>query len=343
MNEALLMAVELATGVSRQACQITPRTPLEIQSNALYDVHVGGRHLIAKLFLKADELTVAPAREYGALQLLAPYALAPTPVFYDPTVAPVVVYEYLAGEMWDRRKPMAPQLARLAELWLTLHRLPTAGLWLARGWEKPAAEVVMSFRQRFDHYAVWADRHFPPGKAGVERCYALLEQVPSVMGQLTASAPPLCFCRSDPRFANVIERPDGRLAYVDWEDCGLRDPARDLADLLTHPNQEDLLTWAEWQAFLQPYGAGRLAVDPTVQERLHHYLLIFPLFWLSLCTTIGVTLAETNQIAGWQINGLPANVRLRRYLARALAWPATDFSQSLAQLATLPFFPTGAE
>jgi thiamine kinase-like enzyme len=28
------------------------------------------------------------------------------------------------------------------------------------------------------------------------------------------------FCRADPRFANVITRPDGRLAMVDWEDSG---------------------------------------------------------------------------------------------------------------------------
>jgi len=31
---------------------------------------------------------------------------------------------------------------------------------------------------------------------------------------------PLCFCRSDARFANVIARPDGRLGLVDWEDSG---------------------------------------------------------------------------------------------------------------------------
>lgn len=343
MNEALLMAVELATGVSRQTCQITPRTPLEIQSNALYDVHVGGRHLIAKLFLKAEELTTAPAREYSALQLLAPYALAPTPVFYDPTVAPVVVYEYLAGEMWDRRKPTAQQLARLAELWLTMHRLPAAGLWLSQGWEKPAAEILTTFRRRFEQYAAWCVTAFPPGNDAVAGCFSLLAQAQSAFLQLKVDAAQLCFCRADPRFANVIERPDGRLAYVDWEDCGLRDPARDLADLLTHPNQEDLLTWDEWQAFLQPYWAGRTQLDPTISARMHLYLIIFPLFWLSIGMMHGVKRAEKGEIAGWQINGLPANFRLRRYLARALAWPATNFSPPLAQLAAVQFFPTGEE
>jgi len=61
---------------------------------------------------------------------------------------------------------------------------------------------------------------------------------------------PECFCRSDARFANVIARPDGRVGLVDWEDSGLRDPARELADLLHHPNQEDLIDAEGWQPFL---------------------------------------------------------------------------------------------
>src|SRR5712691_10851101 len=92
---------------------------------------------------------------------------------------------------------------------------------------------------------------------------------------------PLCFCRSDPRFANVIARPDGRLGLVDWEDCGLRDTAREVADLLLHPNQEDLLGWREWQAFLQPYIDGRRS-DADFERRLQAYLAVFPIFWLGL-------------------------------------------------------------
>lgn len=339
MDEQLLVAVERATRILRKHFYLARRPPLEIQSNDLYDVWVAGRHLIAKRFLKADELTVAPAREHSALELLAAYDIAPQPIFYDPAVAPVVIYEYLEGEMWDRCKPTATQLAQLAQLWLTMHSVPTTNLWLSRGWERTADEVIALFRAGFDRYAAWSAAQFPPGQAAVQPCMRLVDQVEQHVQTLAKADPPLAFCRADPRFANVIERPDGRLAYVDWEDSGLRDPARDLADLLTHPNQEDLLTQDEWQAFLQPYLAERSMVDPTLQQRVHAYLAIFPLFWLAILLPIGVKRATAGTVGTWQINELPANLRLQRYLARAMAWPNWDFVQELAEVNTTPFFP----
>lgn len=339
MDGRLLVAVERATEVSRSQFRISLRTPLEIQSNELYDVWVDNRHLIAKQFLKSDELTVAPAREYGALQRLAAYDIAPQPVFYDPAVAPVVIYEYLEGEMWDRCKPTATQLARLTDLWLNMHNVPTTDLWLSRGWEQSADELIALFRAGFERYATWSATHFPTGQAVVNTCFLLVDQLADHVRALAAVDAPLSFCRADPRFANVIERPDGRLAYVDWEDCGLRDPARDLADLLTHPNQEDLLTMDEWQAFLQPYLAGRVAIDPTLPQRMHAYLAIFPLFWLAILLPIGVKKALAGTVADWQVNGLPANLRLQRYLARAKAWPDSNWTEMLAQTSTVMVFP----
>ena len=339
LDEQLVCAVERATGADRANVQMILRAPLEIQSNALYDVWVDGRHLIAKQYLKADELTSAPAREYAALQLLAPYDIAPQPVYYDPTIAPVVLYEYVEGEMWDRRRPSPQQLATLADLWLTMHAMPTVDMWLSRGWERTPAEVLESFRTSFDRYAAWCTAHFPPGKRISKECHELLAQAESIFQELSTYAPQLCFYRADPRFANVITRPDGRLTYIDWEDSGLRDPARDLADMITHPNQEDLLSFDEWQPFLQPYLAERMTVDPTIQQRMHLYCAIFPLFWLAIFLKMGIGLVEKGEIQGWQINGLPANLRLQRYLARAIAWPATDFTDQLERLSLLKFFP----
>ena len=339
MNEQLIQVVEQATGFPYASVQLAMRPPLEIQSNELYDLWVGDRHLIVKRFLKADEMTVAPQREVRALRLLASYDIAPQPVFYDPTLGPIVVYEYLEGTMWDRKRPDPEQLACLAQFWLTMQAIPTAGLWFSRNYERPASEIETAFRHSFLQYRAWSAAHFPVGEALAAQCLTLLDHAHSVFQQITRYSPPLCFCRADPRFANVIERPDGRLACVDWEDSGLRDPARDLADLLTHPNQEDLLTLDEWQPFLQPYLAARTPDDSTLAERMHLYLALFPLFWLSVCLPIGVNLATTGQITGWQINGLPANLRLQRYLARATAWPAMEFLDELADVCHQPFFP----
>jgi aminoglycoside/choline kinase family phosphotransferase len=158
---------------------------------------------------------------------------------------------------------------------------------------------------------------------------------------LAGYSAPLCFCRADARFANVIRRPDGRLGLVDWEDSGLRDPARDVADLLTHPNQEDLVAPEAWDSFLQPYLAGRAAVDPQLARRVQLYLAIFPLYWLATLLGRGMRLAAADGLDGWTVNGLPANVRLRRYLARALAWPQADGAPWLARLEGVTFLPGG--
>jgi thiamine kinase-like enzyme len=131
------------------------------------------------------------------------------------------------------------------------------------------------------------------------------------------------------------------LGLIDWEDSGLRDPARDLADLITHPNQEDLLHRNDWQAFLTPYLARRGQLDATIQARLHLYLAIFPIFWLAILLEHGIQKARKGTVSGWHTNRLPTNERLRRYLARAQAWPDMDFHQQLAALESIEFFLQG--
>lgn len=337
MSDTLEVAVIRATGLAPTDIRISPRAPLGYQSNRLYDVWANGRHLIAKEFLRAEELQDAPAREFRALELLARFDIAPRPVFFDPALGPTVFYEFMEGEMWDRRRPIAADLSQLAEVWLKMNAVPTDGLWMSRGYERSFHEIEINLRARFQAYADWADAEFKPGRRAVGLCLDVLNKSRAATNELAECKPLLCFCRADPRFANVIARPDGRLGWVDWEDSGLRDPARDLADLVTHPNQEDLLSLDEWQAFLQPYLAVRGQLDPQLAHRMHLYLAIFPIFWLTVLMNQGVKLARTGRLANWTINGLPANERLRRYLARALAWPQVEFQ--LETLANVEFFP----
>ena len=124
---------------------VSPRTPLDFQSNHLFDVWQDGKQYIAKKYLKADELLDAPRREFAALQLLAPLDIAPQPIFYDSEMGPVVIYQFLEGKMWDRTKPTAVQLNQLATLTLTLNNLPTDNLWLSRGMERTMNEVSSMF------------------------------------------------------------------------------------------------------------------------------------------------------------------------------------------------------
>jgi hypothetical protein len=50
-------------------------------------------------------------------------------------------------------------------------------------------------------------------------------------------------------------------------------------------------------------------------------------------------LASTGKIKNWTVNGLSGNERLRRYLARAAAWPNMDYGETLTRFEALEFFP----
>jgi thiamine kinase-like enzyme len=213
---------------------------------------------------------------------------------------------------------------------------------MSRGYERSLSESAARQRVWLQEYAEWTATAFPAGQRAVELCVKVADLRHEALRVLEDIPPVLSFCRSDPRFANIIGRSGGRLGMVDWEDCGLRDPARDVADLVTAANQEDLLTATDWEAFLQPYLAASRDSDPTLNERVHWYLALFPIFWLSLLIHHGVDRARQGRLRGWTINGLPANQRLRRYLARATAWPDHEFACELAALTDLEFFPEDA-
>jgi len=145
------------------------------------------------------------------------------------------------------------------------------------------------------------------------------------------------FCRSDARVANVIARSDGRIGLVDWEDSGLRDPAREVADLLMHPNQEDLLDFAAWQPFLSVYVDGRRH-DSEFEQRLRGYLAVFPVFWLGILLADGMRRIADGEFETWMVNEMEPNARLRRYLTRAQAWPDPDPTAALSKLGDVVFF-----
>ena len=101
MNSALTTIMAKATGLSSSEVDVSLRPPLEHQSNRLYDVRAGDRHLIAKEFLKPNEWQDAPRREFKALELLASLDIAPQPVAHiqphSQAHKPIVVYEFMEG------------------------------------------------------------------------------------------------------------------------------------------------------------------------------------------------------------------------------------------------------
>jgi Ser/Thr protein kinase RdoA (MazF antagonist) len=330
--------VAVAAAVGDADATVAMRTPQTHQSNQLYDVWVEGRHLIAKQYLKEDEWEEAPDREHRSLQLLQPLDIAPHPYFYDPAVGPIVLYEYMEGRMWGRYRPSTDELIALAEAMAQVHSLPTTGLWPARGSGWAVARRVAWFRQMLDNYAIWSAANFPPGRQVVSLCQPLIEAGGDLLERLEEEMPSLVFCRSDPRFANVIVRPDGRYGFVDWEDSGLRDPALEIADMTNHSEQEDLLTPAEWQSFLTSYRRLMGFDGESFELRVERYARIMPLFYLLILLQYGIRYHAAGRLADWQVNEMPGNLRLQRYLARALAKTQSDFDPAV--YADVLFFPT---
>jgi aminoglycoside phosphotransferase (APT) family kinase protein len=345
-NERLSGIVARLAGCAPSQVEVGLRPPLDHQSNTLYDAWADGRHVIVKEYLRPEEFSTGPAHEHRALELLVPLDVAPQPVgidqAHDAERGPIVIYEYLEGTMWDRRTPTPDELAALVEVWLRVHAVPADQVWESRTLSLSVAVRYASFRERLLAYQRWVETSYPAGADGAALCLEVLDRRWPQVEQLDhfgSLNPQRYFCRSDARFANVIGRPDGRIGLVDWEDSGLRDPARELSDMLYGPNQEDLLTLAQWRAFLDPYLAVQAGRDPNLPRRIELYRAIYPLFWLSILFRDGIRHAEAGTLESWTINGMPANQRLRRYLARALTWPDPEFGAQLDEIRGLELFP----
>jgi hypothetical protein len=245
----------------------------------------------------------------------------------------------MPGQMWDRRRPADQELSQLADTWLAFADLPVNDLRLARAYEGSPAQAAAGWQRDLEVYAAWAQAYFPEAIPAARLCQQALTKHSGTIQALTDARPRLTFGRSDSRFANIIARPGGRLGLVDWEDSGLTDPALDIADLMVHANQEDLLSAGEWAAFLDPYLAIRRPADPELERRIELYQAALSLMWLSILVALGLGKAQGGRLNGWLVNDMPANRRLRRYLARLLAWPEPDLAGQLDALGELRFFP----
>ncbi len=167
-----------AAGVSPAALCLTLRPSLDHQSNNLYDVQANHTRWILKEYLKEDEWEESPRREFEALKLLKPLGIAPRPLFFEPVSPshkPLVAYEFMAGEMWDRCRPTASQLAQLAQVWLAMNSLPTENLWLSRGFDS-LTSLETRLLARAQKYHAWVESEFQSGRQAAEILLAECER-----------------------------------------------------------------------------------------------------------------------------------------------------------------------
>lgn len=85
---------------------------------------------------------------------------------------------------------------------------------------------------------------------------------------------------SDFGFHNILRRPDGQLAFLDFEYFGWDDPAKTIADFLLHPGMQVP------PALKQQFFAGALAVFSSCPNIAARVRAVYPLFALKWATIL---------------------------------------------------------
>ena len=313
MQDYIAASAAAALNIPISQIETRLRQPRGYQTHTLFDVTAPGRHLIAKRYTLQDGQDDAPRREFAALKLVAGLGLAPQPVWCDGRS--LVLYEFLPGQVWDRRAATPAEMSALAEVWLRVGRVGAAQMGpstLFARLQNPSARAKLL---DVEPYAAWASQRARTRRAA-ELCRTAAHRAGEALRKLERYAPVLRFCKCDPRFGNVLARPHGRIGLTDWEDCGLQDPAIEIADLFTAPNQEDLLSPEAKAALLNGL---REWDDGTLAQRVALYEIALLGTWFPVLTRVGLRHLANGALAGWEINEMPYAARLRRMLARIFA------------------------
>jgi len=221
--------------------------------NQVYRVTGRGLDLVVKRFhsgfgpLRFPNL---PESEAAALAHLAPSGAVPAPLGYWPPApgeSPVLVYRYVEGQLWQRGA------GAVGRALAAIHALPPPS-------------PPHPFRALDDEAEAMLEEGelLLPGLADRGRVKDLEASAPTPVP--LPSAPQPVVVHSDCGPGNLIQRPDGRVTVIDWQCCGLGDPAEDLYAFLSPAFQvlsgRAVLTAEEKGAFLAAYAT------PAAVERL---------------------------------------------------------------------------
>lgn len=225
-------------------------------------------HSVTKRYASWDK--GEPDREWLALTLLHEVApgLAPAPLERR-TVdgAPAVVMSRIPGEPLGSGPLSDEQVRALAAAMRALHAVPLDRV------ELPVRHYAS--QEALAHLREWVAAPLPPVAVETERAHAAAVAWLAGPGADGLGGPPAerVFTQADGNLGNVLW--DGeRCRVVDFEDCGVSDPAFEVADLLEH-----VTVW--------PRGlvdgdllVDELGFDQGQRGRLARFRVLFAIFWL---------------------------------------------------------------
>ena len=235
---AFLRAVGLHPGGDLRA-----KPPESGYLNAVFRLRGEGLDWVVKRFavdLPPSLYPNLPEAEYLALQRLSPLQAAPRPVAFFPGDAPVLVYEFFAGEEWSG------DLAAVADLLRRIRRADISGF----------RNVPMQPRDILDQAEIF-----------VAHCSVDLRDRLRAARPEPVAVPEVArgVIHTDLGPGNLIAGADGLIA-IDWQCPAAGDPVEDLVAFLSPAFQilygRTPLSVAEERALLALYG------DDTVVARL---------------------------------------------------------------------------
>ena len=248
----------------RAAVRHGEASPFEVLRSTHHVFVVDG--LVVKLFTSHPRHE--PEREWEGLGVAAEVGVGPRAVLFDDDAElPAVVMTRVAGSPRQARLLSPQNLLAIGRAHLALGSGPSA----ARDAVNHPAATTLRTRE------AWS-AHSPPDDAP-----ALVHLAWTRAGEWLASAdvgrlthpPRLQFCRGDPNLTNYLfDEADLRL--VDFEDCGMNDPAFELADMAEHPNSRGL-----------PESAWKLLEDAVEltsddRDRFCRGRCLAAIFWLTI-------------------------------------------------------------
>jgi thiamine kinase len=228
-------------------------------TNRSFVVRSTNREFILRLDAEHTETFGLDRRiELKVLREAAKADIAPKVHFADPE-AGILLYEYVAGPVWDRSSlDDAHKLELLAALLRRVHSLPTSG-------------SVLDTAAAAGRYAATASRN-PELHRFVAHCVGIVRAVPASQS--------LACCHNDVVAANIVGT--SQLKLLDWEYACDNDPFFDLASLIAYHD----LGSGHAGRLLDSYTGAR---DPEAKGRLELQLRLYDAIqWLWLAARYAV-------------------------------------------------------
>lgn len=219
-----------------------------------------------------------PDAEAAALKRLEESGAVPRLVAYcpdEPDRRPVLVYDYVAGRLWDGNPAAVGEALRRVH-GVTLPEDPHPFRRLAYRADAMLREAARLLDE-------------VPAAAASARAEALRAALPRPCALPRPET--LSVVHSDLGPGNLVERADGSVVIIDWQCCGAGDPAEDLYAFLSPAFQilsrRAPLHSGEQARFLVAYG------DAAAEARLRRLRPFYAARMLAYCAQRAVTLADS--------------------------------------------------